>query len=194
MRRPFAELWESLEARRRQVEAGEVSPSGHVERSAQEGWRASCCPDEEVLCGWVDGRLLRKHPRRWLQAWWHIQLQGCPSCRQNVATLRALPYPSHQPHARVQDRAAWRGLALVRRPVSRLPGTVPLAWAGLALVAVLGLALWSIGEHQTTYSFRAGAPDAPIREIQQAPHPQAPLPRIKPITDDSAGNLLLWGD
>jgi hypothetical protein len=194
MRRLFAEVWESLEARRRQVESGEVSPPGCVERIGQEGRRASGCPTEEALCGWVDGWLRRKHPRRWLQVWRHIQLQGCPACRQNVATLQALLRPSRQPHARARTWRAQQGSAPMRSHTSWLRATTPLAWASWALVAVLGLALWSIVERDTTPSLRARAQEVLIGERRQVSLPRAPLPRIKLITNDPAGNLLLWGD
>jgi hypothetical protein len=64
MRKSFDVLWEVMEARRRQLEAGEVPPACRLEQTRQDRRRAKGCPDDEALCGWVDGQLRRSQKPR----------------------------------------------------------------------------------------------------------------------------------
>lgn len=74
--KPFEVLWEAMEARRRQIEAGEVPLAYRLEHRCQEERRDRGCPDVEALCGWVDGELRRNSLRRWLTVWQHVRLHG----------------------------------------------------------------------------------------------------------------------
>jgi hypothetical protein len=92
MAKPFHEAWEAMEARRRQVDAGELPPAIRFEHAHWAGRRAEGCPDDEVLCGWVDGQLRRSNLRRWLRVWVHMRIRRCRTCRAEIAALaRAMP-------------------------------------------------------------------------------------------------------
>jgi hypothetical protein len=107
MRKPFDALWKVMEARRRQVEAGEVPPAYRSEQTRQARRRAAGCPDEEALCGWVDGQLRRNGLRRWLTVWRHVQVRRCRACQAEIAALVAA-MPSNQ------RRLAWLRSSLKR--------------------------------------------------------------------------------
>jgi hypothetical protein len=92
MAKPFHEAWEAMEARRRQVDAGEVPPAFRCEHAHGADRRSEGCPDEEALCGWVDGQLCRSNLRRWLRVWLHIRIRCCRNCLADIEALaHAMP-------------------------------------------------------------------------------------------------------
>ena len=147
MRKPFAELFEIMEARRRQVEVGEVPPSPRLGPSRRVGRRARGCPDAETLCGWVDGRLFRKSPQRWLATWRHIHIRRCRACQEEIEALA----PAMGPGAEGKPRELFR-LVGFGPTLRRLTGSwrlkSPLAWASCGLVIVVTLSLWSLGNRK----------------------------------------------
>lgn len=179
MRKSFDELWDVMETRRRQAEAGEV-PTAHCFdgiRGVQRRGRG--CPDGETLCGWADGELRRHSLRRWLMVWQHVQIRRCRDCQTEVAALAA---------AGPRPRLRWLSLtsAMKRVIVSLRTAKTPLAWASSMLVIVVGLSLWSFGTHNTfqTGMERSGAP-----AIEGMP----------PVLGDELGlesqsEPIIWGD
>src|SRR5919106_2226203 len=144
MRKPFAELFEIMEARRHQVEAGEVPPVSRFEPGRQMGRWARGCPDAETLCGWVDGHLRRKSPRRWLAVWQHVHVWHCRACQEEIETLAQAMCHSSEVKFHEPLRLVRLGLAL-RRLMGSWRLKSPLAWASCGLVIVVTLSLWSLG-------------------------------------------------
>ena len=93
MRRSFDELWQAMEARRQQVEAGAVPPAHGFDETRQARRQSHGCPDEEILCGWVDGELQRNSLRRWLMVWQHVQIRRCRECQAEIVALDAVRPP-----------------------------------------------------------------------------------------------------
>jgi len=147
MRKPFAELFEIMEAQRHQVEAGEVPPSPYLGPSRQVGRGARGCPDAETLCGWVDGQLRRKSPRRWLAVWQHVHIWRCRACQEEISTLAPAKGPGAEVTARQPFRLVGLGLGL-RRLTGSWQLKSPLAWASCGLVIVVTLSLWSLGNQK----------------------------------------------
>jgi hypothetical protein len=191
MRKPFAELFEIMEARRRQVEAGEVPPSPHLEASGQVGRRIRGCPDAETLCGWVDGRLFRKSPQRWLAAWQHIHIRRCRACQEEIETLAPAMDPGAEGRPHELLRLAGLGPAL-RRLTGAWRLKSPLAWASCGFVIVVTLSLWSLGNRK------------PIEIIGEPLEPVLMEERRNPTWEHSesatsgvpeqAENTTIWGD
>jgi hypothetical protein len=94
MAKPFHEAWEAMEARRRQVDAGELPPAFRFEHTQRADRQARGCPDEEALCGWVDGQLCRSNLRRWLRVWLHLRIRRCRNCLAETATLDRVVFPA----------------------------------------------------------------------------------------------------
>ena len=87
MPKPFHEAWEAMEARRRQVIARELPPAFRFEHAHGAERRYEGCPDEEALCGWVDGQLCRSNLRRWLRVWLHMRIRRWRDCQAAIAAL-----------------------------------------------------------------------------------------------------------
>jgi hypothetical protein len=182
MRPSFDALWEVMEARRRQVEAGEVPPASRFEQTRQAWRRARGCPDEEALCGWADGQLRRHSLRRWLTVWRHVRIRRCRECQAEIAALAAAIRPD--PPWRV-----WLGSTL-KGSVPPLPLTKrPLAWASSALVIAVVLSLSSIGTHDFFLRVRdRSAP--PLTEDTGT----LPPVDIGNTLDDQTEDTPIWGD
>jgi hypothetical protein len=178
MRKPFDELWEAMEARRQQVGAGGVPPACRFEQTRQA--RRQGCPDEEALCGWLDGELRRHSLRRWLMVWQHVQVRRCRACQAEVAALAGA-----SPLARPQ--LSWLASAVKCVIVPFHTAKTPLAWASSMLLIVVGLSLWLFGAHGT---FRVG--------VEQSGAPAMEEMRTPPAGDEPgleappAPNI--WGD
>ena len=153
MRKSFDELWEAMEARRQQVGAGEVPPASRFAQTRQARRQRQGCPDEEALCGWVDGELRRHSLRRWLMVWQHVQVRRCRACQAEVAALA-----DASPRARPQW--PWLASAVKCVIVPFQMAKTPLAWASSMVLIVIGLSLWSFGPHDTFHvgMERSGAP------------------------------------
>jgi hypothetical protein len=136
MRKSFDELWAAMEARRQQVGAGQGSPACLPEQT----WRARRrgCPDEEGLCGWVDGELRRRTLRRWLKVWQHVEIRRCRACRAEVEALAEANLPA-------QVQWSWLTSAVKRVVEPSHAGKTSLAWASPMLLIAVGLLLWSFG-------------------------------------------------
>ena len=91
MAKPFHALWKAMEDWRRHVEAGGHSAPCRAEPVYRPERRLTGCPDEEALCGWVDGQLCRSNPRRWLRVWLHVRIRRCRRClAESMALQRAI--------------------------------------------------------------------------------------------------------
>lgn len=182
MRKSFDALWEAMEVRRRQVEAGEVPPAYRSERTRRVRRRAKGCADEEALCGWVDGQLRRNNLRRWFAVWQHVQVRRCRECQAEIVALAATMRPA-------QPRLAWPASALKRFMEPSLPAKKPLAWASSALVIVVGLSLWSLGTHDVFQRVEDRSGPPLIEEIK-------PFPPVDSgqTFDAQTENTTIWGD
>ena len=160
MRRSFDELWQAMEARRQQVEAGAVPPAHGFDETRQARRQSRGCPDEETLCGWVDGELRRNSLRRWLMVWQHIQIRRCRDCQAEVAALDAV-------RPAIRPRLARPGpiVGRVIGPWHRVK--TPLAWGSSALVIMIGLSLWSFDVRGTLQMDRDRS-EAPLAEDASA--------------------------
>jgi hypothetical protein len=182
MRKSFDVLWEVMEARRRQVEAGEVPPACRSEQTRQDRRRAKGCPDDEALCGWVDGQLRRNNLRRWITVWQHVQIRRCRECQAEIVAISAA-----MPHAQLQP--AWLRSVLERFMAPSLLAKTPLAWASSALVIVVGLSLWSLGTHDA-FQRVEDRPGPPLIEDMKA------LPPVNSgrTLDVQTEPTTIWGD
>jgi hypothetical protein len=189
MHKPFEVLWEAMETRRRQLEAGAVPPAYHPEHLRQEQRQARGCPDVEALCGWVDGQLRRNSRRRWLAVWRHVRLQRCRACREETAMMVADAYLAGEMQPPHQRRSAWLGHARKRILSSLLPVHVPMAWVSGTLVVAVGLSLWLISQHgmRDMEGYRVTFP--PMEERSERPQPSS-----EPTTNGQAGRPIIWGD
>jgi hypothetical protein len=182
MRQSFDALWEVMEARRRQVEAGEVPAACRFEQARRARRRARGCPDEEALCGWVDGQLRRHSLRRWLAVWRHVQIRRCRECQAEIAALAAAVRPD-------LPWRGWRGSTL-KGSMPPLPLTKrPLAWASSALVVAVVLVLSSIGTHDSFPTVGDGS-TPPVTEDTG----NLPPVDIGNTLDDQTENTTIWGD
>jgi hypothetical protein len=145
MRKSFDELWEAMEARRQQVGAGEVPPAYRFEQTRQARRQRQGCPDEEALCGWVDGELRRHSLRRRLMVWQHVQVRRCRACQAEVAALAGASPPA-------RPQLSWLASAVKYVIVPFHMAKTPLAWASSMLLIVVGLSLPSLR------SFGSGSP------------------------------------
>jgi hypothetical protein len=182
MRKSFDALWQVMEARRRQVEAGEVPPVYRFEQARQARRRARGCPDEEALCGWADGQLRRHSLGGWLTVWRHVQIRRCRECQAEVAALAATMRPD-------QLGLAWRGSVPKRLMTPWLLARSPLAWASSTVVIVVGLALWSLGTHDSFLTIGD-------RSMPSLTDDAAMLPPVDVgnTLDDQTENTTIWGD
>jgi hypothetical protein len=147
MRKPFEDLWEVMEARRQQLEVGDVPPIYRPEHLRQSAQRARGCPDMEALCGWLDGQLRRRHLRRWLTIWRHVRLHGCRECQQEVAMIAAVVRPTREARSSDQQWSGGRERASKRSISSSVPVKGPLAWVSGVSVVAVGLSLWLFSQH-----------------------------------------------
>jgi hypothetical protein len=182
MRQSFDALWEAMEARRRQVEAGEVPSAYRFEQTRQARRRARGCPVEETLCGWVDGQLRRNSLRRWLTVWRHVRIRRCRECQAEIAVLETVMRPD-------QLRLVWLGSTLKGFMAPLLLTKRPLAWASSALVIAVVLALSSIATHD---SFLTGTD----RSTPPLTDDMGTLPPVDigNSLEDQAENTTIWGD
>jgi hypothetical protein len=182
MRQSFDALWEVMEARRRQVEAGEV-PSAYRFEQTRQAWRqARGCPDEEALCGWVDGQLRRHSLRRWLTVWRHVRIRRCGECQAEIAALAAAIRPD-QP---------WRvclGSTLKGSMPPLLFTKRPLAWASSVLVIAVVLSLSSIGIHDSFLGVRDRS--TPLLTDDTGTLPPVDIGNT---LNDQTENTTIWGD
>jgi hypothetical protein len=142
MRKSFDGLWEAMEARRRQVAAGEPPPAYRraVIRHAQR--QSQGCPDGETLGGWVEGKLRRISMRRWLIVWRHVHIRRCRECQAEIAALAV-------GRSAVRLRLAeFAPPPNVGRPPFRRAKT-PLVWGCSVLAVMIGLSQWSGDIHDT---------------------------------------------
>lgn len=142
MRKSFDGLWEAMEARRRQVGTGEVSPAYRLEKIHQGHRQSEGCPDGETLGGWVEGKLRRISMRRWIRVWLHIYLRRCRECQVEVAALAV-----GRPAVRLRLVGLVPLLHGVRLRSPRVNN--PLVWGSALLVVMIGLAEWSFDIHDT---------------------------------------------
>ena len=191
MRKPFAELFEIMEARRHQVEAGEVPPTSRFEPGRQMGWWARGCPDAETLCGWVDSQLRRRSPRRWLAVWQHVHIWRCRACQGEIEALSRAIRPGSEGRPYESFRLAGLGLALWRLMASwRLKS--PLAWASCGLVIVVTLSLWSLGSHKPLEI--VGEPLEPALMEEARDPAWGHSERTTSSAAEQVENTTVWGD
>ena len=87
MQKTFEKLFKDMETRRKQLEEGNI-PSDHaLELLRQELRRDMGCPDDESLCGLVDGRLKERNLQDWRAVWEHEQIQRCAYCQEDIRAL-----------------------------------------------------------------------------------------------------------
>jgi hypothetical protein len=182
MRKPFDALWEVMEVRRRQVEAGEVPPAYRFERTRQVRRRAKGCPDEEALCGWVDGQLRRNSLRRWFTVWQHVQIRRCRECQAEIVAIAATIRPAQPQLARP---ASVLKCFMAPSPLAKKP----LAWASSALVVIVGLSLWSLGTHDVFQRVEDRSGPPLIEDMKTFP----PVDSGQTF-DDQTENTTIWGD
>jgi hypothetical protein len=189
MGKPFEVLWETMESRRRQVEAGEVPPAYRLEHLRQEGRRDRGCPDVEALCGWVDGELRRNSVRRWLAVWRHVRLHGCRACQGEIAMIAAVARPAGEVRPPDQRRPTWPEHALKRTLSSLFPSQAPLAWVSGALAVAVGLSFWLLSQHgvRDMAGYRWESP--PIETGLERPQPSS-----ERATNGHAVRTVIWGD
>jgi hypothetical protein len=189
MGKPFEVLWEAMEARRRQLEAGEVPPAYRLEHRRQEERRTRGCPDVEALCGWTDGELRRNSLRRWLTVWWHVRLHGCRACHGEITMIAAVAHPAGEAQPPDQRRATWHGHALKHTLSSLFPSQAPLAWVSGALAVAVGLSFWLLSQHGVTDMARYRSESPPIERGREPPQPSS-----ERATDGQAVRTIIWGD
>jgi hypothetical protein len=182
MRPSFEALWAVMEARRRQVEGGGVPSASRFEQTRQARRWVRGCPDEEALCGWVDGQLRRHSLRRWLTVWRHVRIRRCRECQAEIAALAAVTPPD-------QLRLVWPGSMLKCFMAPLLLTNRPLAWASSALVIAVVLSLSSIGTHDSflRVSDRSLPPLTDDTGI-------LPPVDVENTLDDQTDNTTIWGD
>ena len=90
MRKTFEKLFENMPERRNLLEEGDVSPDYALELLRQEILRERGCPDDEELCGLVDGQLKEKNFRRYIEVWRHVQIEHCDSCERNIKNIETI--------------------------------------------------------------------------------------------------------
>jgi hypothetical protein len=136
MPKSFVMLWEAMEARRRQMGAGEVPPAYRFEQ-IRRAWRQSVgCPDGEALGGWLEGGLWRVSLRRWLMVWQHICIRRCRECHGDLLAL-AVTTPARC----LGWTRLWLVLTRLTIPLHRVK--TPMVWGSSILVVMIGLSLWS---------------------------------------------------
>lgn len=178
MRQSFDELWEAMEDRRQQAEWGGVAPTpdfGRIRQGQRQG-----CPDEEALCGWVDGELRRHSLRRWMTMWRHVRIGRCRGCQAEAEAIAEAMPPTRPQWSRVVPTVKGAVAPLRMR-------RTPLAWASSMLVVVVGLSLWSFGTHST---FREGLQQTgapPITEVRTPPAGEE-------IGLEAQPEQIIWGD
>jgi hypothetical protein len=182
MRQSFDALWEVMEARRRQMEDWEVPSAYRFEQTRQARRWARGCPDEEALCGWVDGQLRRHSLRRWLTVWRHVRIRRCRECQAEIVALAAAVRPD-------QPWRAWLGSTLKGSLPPLLLTKRPLAWASSALAVALVLSLSSIGTHDSFLRVRQRSTPPVTEDTGTLP----PVDSGNPL-DDQSGNTTIWGD
>ena len=189
MRKPFDALWEAMEARRWQLEAGEVPPAYRLDHLRQEGRRDRGCPDVEALCGWVDGELLRNSLRRWLAVWRHMRLRGCRACQGEIVMIGAVAHRAGEVRPPHQRWSPWPAHALKRTPSSLFPSQAPMAWVSGALVVAVGLSLWLLSQHaaRNMDGYRVKFPSTKGES-------ERPQPSSERATDGQAARTIIWGD
>jgi hypothetical protein len=182
MRPSFDALWEVMEARRRRVEAGEVPPAYRFDQTRQTRRRARGCPDEETLCGWVDGQLRRHSLGRWLTVWRHVRIRHCRECQADIAAVAAAMRP---------DRLGrvWLGSTLKGFMAPLLLTKRPLAWASSALVVAVVLSLSSIGTHDSFIRARHRSTPPLTENAGTLP----PVDMGNPPNDQTE-DTTIWGD
>ena len=189
MGKPFEVLWEAMEARRRQFEAGEVPPAYRLENRCQEGRRDRGCPDVEALCGWVDGELRRNSLRRWLTVWQHVRLHGCRACQGQIAMIAAVVHPAGEVQPPDQRRLGWPGHALKPTRPSLFPPQAPLAWVSGTLVVAVGLSFWLLSQYSVRDMAGYQLEFPPTRGESERPQPSS-----EHTTDAQAVRTIIWGD
>ena len=142
MRKSFDGLWEAMEARRRQVDAGELTAAHRLEQIRQAQGQSEGCPDGEALGGWFEGKLRRMSMRRWFMVWRHVHIRRCRECQAEIAALAV-------GRSTVRPRMAaltplWNG---GRSPIHR--AKTPLVWGSSVLVVMIGLSQWSFNIRHT---------------------------------------------
>jgi hypothetical protein len=191
MRKPFAELFEIMEARRHQVEVGEVPPMSRFEPGRQMERRARDCPDAETLCGWVDGQLRRKSPRRWLAVWQHVRIRHCRACQEEIGTLAHAIRPGNEVQPHEPLRLVELGPAL-RRLLGAWQLKTPLAWASCGLVVAVTLSLWSLGKQKPLEIVGEPLEPALMEEMRDPSwvHSESTTSSVA----EQAENTTIWGD
>jgi hypothetical protein len=180
-----------MEARRHQVESEEVPPTYRFVSSGQARLRATGCPDAETLCGWVDGQLRRKSPRRWLAVWQHVYIWRCRACPEEIETLAHAMRPSSEVKPHEPFRLVGLGLVL-RRLMGAWRVKSPLAWASCGLVIVVTLSLWSLGSQKPLEIVGEPLEPALIENMRDPTwvHSESATSNIA----EQAENTTIWGD
>lgn len=81
MRQSFNELFRALEKRRKQL--NESLSHEHVLHRLRQDLRLEMgCPDDETLCGFIDGEIKREDPHRWKEVRLHVR--DCRYCQGYV--------------------------------------------------------------------------------------------------------------
>jgi hypothetical protein len=194
MRRPFSELLRAMEQRRREVEEGQVPVMYAPELSWRAGRRPSGCPDEEALCGWVDGKLRGQNLRRWLEVWCHVHIRRCQYCQGELKRLTAVIRPEGNGVSIEQLRPVWRGRALTCLSSSWTAAktklrTPYLAWASGALVVMISVSLWSVHVHDAFEGVEGPLDLRVTEDLQTLPWMEMGNPSH--ATDH---NTAIWGD
>jgi hypothetical protein len=190
MRKPFAELFEIMEDRRRQ--RGEVRPGLRTKHSRRAGRRVRGCPDTETLCGWVDGHLRRKNLGRWLAVWQHVHIWRCRTCQAEIATLADALCSTGE--ARLLEPFWLVGVPglTMKRLMASWPLKAPLAWASWGVVIVAAVSLWSLGTHKPLETVGERSEPALTEEMRSAS--QAHSAESIGGIDTPAENMTIWGD
>jgi hypothetical protein len=156
MRKSFEGLWEAMEARRREVAAGEMPLACRMEEIRQAQRQRRGCPDGESLGGWAEGKLQRISMRRWMSVWRHVHLRRCRECQAEIAAL-AIGRPAVS--LRLAELAPPPNGG---RPAFRRAKT-PLLWGSSVIAVMIGLSQWSTDIHDTL-PVGSGQLEAPWRD------------------------------
>lgn len=142
MPRTFHEILPALEARLQRAKQGAL-PIGHaMELRRREERHAMGCPNDEEICGYVDGKLRVCSAKRWAAVRCHVQ--RCPHCQDDVEGLcEALELnwrdvPAHAP------LSIWRSRFMA--PVAAIAAMLVLAVLAVQ-IAVPMVAGWSADRH-----------------------------------------------
>ena len=142
MPRTFHEILPALEARLERAKQGAL-PIGHaMELRRREERHVMGCPNDEEICGYVDGNLRVCSAKRWAAVRWHVQ--RCPYCQDDVEGLCEALELDWRDVAAHTPLSLWRSRFMA--PVAAIAAMLVLAVLGVRM-SMPTVANWSADRH-----------------------------------------------